>query len=52
MSLLTIKEVSNNNYISWSEMDWNIYGEVTMKIVDSEDVCKRQVDVMLIYHSF
>ena len=31
-------------------MDWNISGEVTMKIVNSEDVCKRLVNVMLICH--
>lgn len=28
-------------------MDWNISGEVTMKLVDLEDVCKRFVNVKL-----
>lgn len=28
-------------------MDWNISGEVTMKLVDLEDVCKRLVNMML-----
>ena len=36
---------------SWNNMDWNISGEVTMKIVDSEDVCKRLVNLMLIYYN-
>ena len=30
-------------------MDWNISGEVTMKTVDSEEVCKRLVNE--IYHN-
>ena len=28
-------------------MNWNVSGEVTMKLVDLEDVCKRLVNVML-----
>ena len=28
-------------------MDWNISGEVTLKLVDLEDVCKRLDNMML-----
>ena len=39
----------NNEWssFSWDNMDWNISGEVTMKLVDMEDVCKRFVNVKL-----
>ena len=42
----------SGDYLSWNEMEWEMHGDITTHIIDSDQPCKNESDILLYYTKF